>query len=333
MAQEATQWFDGEGIPTNDVGVMGDYYLNLSNADIYKKVLTTWQRIGNIRGTRGAQGEKGEKGDRGLKGDRGATGPQGNAGPQGPVGKTGAMWYDGIGAPEIETGVLNDMYLDIYNGDIYKKKGNSYWERIACFVPDVQYLEDRVDAMVERGDNAIKEDRETFTADSTAREEFFNNKMEAITNQVNTFVSDKNNELDTRFAELNEAVLGDLDSAKVDMEGNIHTTLTERLMTDLTDAFGRQANVSTDLNAITESGNYYITNHESAPSLDNYIVYNMQVDANNQVQLAFNVSHSSITFYIRTRVGDTWSYWHSNAINTNYDDTLAKVNANITKLN
>ena len=82
----ATQWFDGEGIPTNDVGVTGDYYLNLSNADIYKKVYTSWQRIGNIRGSQGQQGERGEKGDRGLKGDRGATGPQGARGPEGPVG-------------------------------------------------------------------------------------------------------------------------------------------------------------------------------------------------------------------------------------------------------
>ena len=121
MATEATQWFDGEGLPTNDVGVSGDYFLNVSNADIYKKIGTSWQRIGNIKGTQGLQGEKGEKGEKGLKGDRGAAGAQGPAGPQGSPGKAGSIWYDGIGEPETSLGVVSDYYLNIYNGDIYKK--------------------------------------------------------------------------------------------------------------------------------------------------------------------------------------------------------------------
>ena len=317
----ATQWFDGEGIPTNDVGVTGDYYLNLSNADIYKKVYTSWQRIGNIRGSQGQQGERGEKGDRGLKGDRGATGPQGARGPEGPVGKQGAMWYDGIGVPELNLGVLNDMYLNIYNGDIYKKKGNSYWERVSCFLPDLQYLEDRVDAMVSRGDTKVAEMNAIFEANQIAWKKDLDDYKDA-----------KSEEIRNKFDELNTFLQGELDGSRVDMEGNEHETLWQRLEKDFTNDFQDKASIIEDVDTISNSGIFKTVNDEKMPTLDNYIVINNQFDANNQVQVAYALSTNNITCFIRDKVEGVWTVWHSNAINMDYSTTLASVNANIDKL-
>ena len=317
----STQWFDGEGIPTNDVGATGDYYLNLSNADIYKKVYTSWQRIGNIRGSQGQQGEKGERGDRGLKGDRGATGPQGARGPEGPVGKQGAMWHDGIGVPELNLGVLNDMYLNIYNGDIYKKKGNSYWERVSCFLPDLQYLEDRVDAMVLRGDNHVAQIRAEFDANQIAWKK-----------DLDDYKDLKSEELDTRFNDLNTWLQNELASARIDMKGNVYETLGERLANDFTNDFQEVASIPNDVDAISNSGIFKVSNDEKMPSLENFIIMNNQFDAKNQVQIAYSISKDNVSCYIRDKVDGTWSSWHSNAINMNYDTTLASINENINKL-
>lgn len=178
MAENATQWYDGEGLPTNDVGLAGDYFLNTSNADIYKKISNTWQRIGNIRGAQGERGLQGERGEKGLKGDRGVAGLTGPAGPQGSIGLSGSIWYDGIGAPETSLGVINDFYLNIYNGDIYKKKGNNYWERISSFLPDLTYYLDRINVMVNDGYAKIHEIDATFVANMENMARTFNLSQE-----------------------------------------------------------------------------------------------------------------------------------------------------------
>jgi hypothetical protein len=50
-------WYSGFGAPTI-TGVNGDYYLDVSNGDIYSKA-TEWIKIGSIQGPQGPQGEVG----------------------------------------------------------------------------------------------------------------------------------------------------------------------------------------------------------------------------------------------------------------------------------
>ena len=227
MADYATHWYDGEGLPTNDVGLAGDYFLNTSNADIYKKISNTWQRIGNIRGAQGERGLQGEKGEKGLKGDRGDAGLTGPVGPQGSIGLSGSIWYDGIGVPETSLGVINDFYLNIFNGDIYKKRANNYWERVSSFLPDLTYYLNKIDEMINDGYEKISEIDATFVANMenmaktfnttiTDMKTEFNSNMESFINvfyenqaqqqnSFNTFMSNSNNSFTTFMTTSDEA--------------------------------------------------------------------------------------------------------------------------------
>lgn len=59
-------WFDGAGVPSSGTGSNGDYYLNTSNGDVYRKSAGAWSVVGNI---------KGPQGDAGADGADGADGP------------------------------------------------------------------------------------------------------------------------------------------------------------------------------------------------------------------------------------------------------------------
>ena len=122
-------WYDGTEVPSNSDGNDGDFYLQTSNMDIYHKIFGYWERIGNIQGDKGDQGEQGLQGERGAQGIQGTQGEQGIRGPMGPPGKSGNRWFDGIGAPSIQIGDINDYFFNIENGDIYKKTANN-WMRI-----------------------------------------------------------------------------------------------------------------------------------------------------------------------------------------------------------
>lgn len=77
-------WISGTAVPTTQ-GVNGDYYINTTNWDVYKKTSGAWAKTGNIKGATGAQGVKGDTGPTGPTGPKGATGA---AGPQGAAGIT-----------------------------------------------------------------------------------------------------------------------------------------------------------------------------------------------------------------------------------------------------
>jgi hypothetical protein len=70
-AGEGTRWYSGSGLPSSELGINGDYYLDLLNGNIYNKISGFWTVVANIVGSPGSQG---------LKGDTGATGPQGPKG-------------------------------------------------------------------------------------------------------------------------------------------------------------------------------------------------------------------------------------------------------------
>jgi hypothetical protein len=52
-------WFDGAGVPSSGTGINGDYYLNTTNGDVYRKSSGTWSVVGNIKGPQGDDGADG----------------------------------------------------------------------------------------------------------------------------------------------------------------------------------------------------------------------------------------------------------------------------------
>jgi len=55
-------WYDAAGVPDVGTGVNGDYYLNTTNGDVYKKVTGSWVLSGNIKGVKGDKGDTGAAG-------------------------------------------------------------------------------------------------------------------------------------------------------------------------------------------------------------------------------------------------------------------------------
>ena len=106
---QLNQWRYGNAIPLAALGAMGDFYLNMTNGNVYyKSNATTWTLTGNITGpagAAGAQGIQGLAGPAGATGPIGATGPAGPAGgPAGPAGPTGATGATGPAGPTGPTG-------------------------------------------------------------------------------------------------------------------------------------------------------------------------------------------------------------------------------------
>jgi len=93
-------WRSGTGAPAGSLGVVGDWYENDANGDIYEKTgASAYTLRDNLTG------------------------------PQGPTGATGQAeaWFSGAGAPAGATGAVNDWYLDTTAGDVYEKTGASTW--------------------------------------------------------------------------------------------------------------------------------------------------------------------------------------------------------------
>lgn len=107
---EGTIWRSGGGVPENDVGDEGDFYLNVVDGDVYRKSAGSYVLTFNIRGPQGAKGEKGDQGPTGPQGPKGDTGevgpvgPQGEIGPQGLIGPQGEVGPAGATGPQGEKG-------------------------------------------------------------------------------------------------------------------------------------------------------------------------------------------------------------------------------------
>lgn len=161
--QKGNQILSGIGAPTETLGNVGDYYLDLSNSNLYgAKTAQGWGNPISLKGIQGdkgekgdtgatgqkgdkgdtgATGQKGEKGDtgatgqKGEKGDTGATGQKGEKGDTGTPGQNGSKIYAGIGAPTINIGAIGDWYIDSQNKRLYGPKEASGWsnEYISLF--------------------------------------------------------------------------------------------------------------------------------------------------------------------------------------------------------
>lgn len=115
-------FLNGEGKPTDDIGLDGDTYLDSVNGDFYKKENASWVVIANLKGAKGDTGAKGADGLSGksayqiwldagntgseldflnsLKGEKGVKGDTGAKGDKGDKGDAGAKGNDGFGTKE-----------------------------------------------------------------------------------------------------------------------------------------------------------------------------------------------------------------------------------------
>lgn len=187
--QKGNQILSGIGAPTETLGNVGDYYLDLSNSNLYGA--KTAQGWGNPISLKGIQGDKGEKGDtgatgqkgdkgdtgatgqKGEKGDTGATGEKGEKGNKGDTGATGATGqkgekgdtgtpgqngskiYAGIGAPTINIGAVGDWYIDSQNKRLYGPKETSGWSN--------EYIPLTVNSEIRDSDYVLSEDKKDLT--------------------------------------------------------------------------------------------------------------------------------------------------------------------------
>ena len=149
--QKGNQILSGIGAPTETLGNVGDYYLDLSNSNLYgAKTAQGWGNPISLKGIQGDKGEKGDTGATGQKGDKGdtgateqkgdkgntgATGQKGDKGDTGTPGQNGSKIYAGIGAPTINIGAVGDWYIDSQNKRLYGPKEASGWsnEYISLF--------------------------------------------------------------------------------------------------------------------------------------------------------------------------------------------------------
>jgi hypothetical protein len=87
-----TKWLSAAGAPSQILGDLSDYYLDVTSGDVWQKVSSqagaVWAMQGNIRGFKG---ESGPAGPAGEAGPGGVQGPAGMAGPPGPPGADGSI--------------------------------------------------------------------------------------------------------------------------------------------------------------------------------------------------------------------------------------------------
>ncbi len=74
--ENGTTWFVGSSTPGEEQGVVGDFYLNATTGDVYKKEgASNWgEPVGNIKGVAGSNGEDGKPGTQGEQGNPGKNG-------------------------------------------------------------------------------------------------------------------------------------------------------------------------------------------------------------------------------------------------------------------
>ena len=131
VGEDGATWLSGSGAPGSSTGKDGDFYLDTTSYDIYKKTSGAWGKIGNIKGATGAKGDKGDTGAEGPQGEKGETGAQGSKGDQGdqgPAGEDGtdgATWLFGAVAPTNQ-GKNGDFYLDTATFDVYQKTSGAW---------------------------------------------------------------------------------------------------------------------------------------------------------------------------------------------------------------
>lgn len=152
-------WRNGSGVPSNGLGIDGDYYLDNATGNVHSKAAGVYTIVANIQGADGQDGTDGSDGTNGAVWRNGsgvpsnalgvdgdyyldnatgnvyakaagvytiATNLKGPDGTDGVDGAPGSVWRDGTGAPSNALGVNGDYYLDDANGDVYAKASGTY---------------------------------------------------------------------------------------------------------------------------------------------------------------------------------------------------------------
>lgn len=96
---DGSTWYTDAGAPGAELGINGDYFLNITDGEVYWKDDGAWASIGNL------------------------TGP---AGSDGSPGTDGATWHSGTGSPAGELGTDSDYYLNTADGEVYHKLGGTW---------------------------------------------------------------------------------------------------------------------------------------------------------------------------------------------------------------
>lgn len=157
----SSTWYTGAGAPSNASGLVGDFYVNSTTGDYYKKdTVSHWALQGNLKGPSGSMwysgnGTPDQAGSPGIVGDyyidtstglfyrqtslgvwagqgslKGPTGATGATGQTGSTGTSGATWFNGTTVPTSTTpsaAVVNDYYLNTTDGTVYKKTSSTVW--------------------------------------------------------------------------------------------------------------------------------------------------------------------------------------------------------------
>jgi hypothetical protein len=93
---DGSRWLHGNSAPGAGTGNDGDYYLDTVTYDVFNKAAGLWTKVGNIKGSPGS------------------------------VGAAGSKWFNASGVPGVSTGADGDYYLDVSNGDVYRKSSGSW---------------------------------------------------------------------------------------------------------------------------------------------------------------------------------------------------------------
>jgi len=96
----AAKIYNDTGAPASTLGVIGDYYINTANGDMYYHDDTSWSIIANIKGPTGATGA---------------------------TGTDGKTVLHGTTAPSSGDGVNGDFYINTTNNNIYGPKASGSW--------------------------------------------------------------------------------------------------------------------------------------------------------------------------------------------------------------
>jgi hypothetical protein len=97
-----TTWRDGSGIPSNSLGIDGDYYLDNATGNVYQRSTGVYGLSSNIQG------------------------PAGPTGAAGAAGAAGSVWRNGTSAPTSGLGINGDLYLNDTTGDVSQKISGTY---------------------------------------------------------------------------------------------------------------------------------------------------------------------------------------------------------------
>lgn len=116
--EDGSMMYADEGAPTDDIGKVGDYYLDQNTGGLYgPKTDEGWNNNPIIV----------------LMGEDGQDGADGQDGTDGTDGEDGSRIYAGDGPPSEDLGKAGDFYLDKTNYDLYGPKaafamiGTSFW--------------------------------------------------------------------------------------------------------------------------------------------------------------------------------------------------------------